>query len=76
MPLALLLFLFLPAFVNVVLVFAAWGAKHGVGTLCHKRFITVLADTKRFCFIRYHETQHHLYAEHQLIKVPNNRRIV
>ena len=65
-----------PAFVDIISVFALWAAKFGVGTVGGKYLVAMFAGFQRAVPVCQHETEHHLQAPQQGMKIPYDRRLV
>jgi len=59
-----------------MLILALRAAKYGAWSACDKGFGTVLAKLNRIFAVGQHETEHHLYAQQQGMKVPDNGRLI
>lgn len=59
-----------PALVDIVLIFAPWAAKGGVGPAAQKHIMAVLAQALGLIPVHQHEAEHHLYTLQQGMEIP------
>ena len=60
------------AFVDIVLIFAPWAAKGGVGPAAQEHLLAVLAQAQGLVTVHQHEAEHHLDTQQQGVKIPIN----
>ena len=61
---------FLTALVDIVLVFAPWTAKDGVGPAAQEYLLAVLAQAQGLVIVHQHEAEHHLDTQQKGVKIP------
>src|SRR5699024_1455057 len=65
-----------PALVDIVLIFAPWAAKGGVGPTAQEHLLAVLAQAQGLVTVHQHEAEHHLDTQQQGVKIPVNGGLI
>ena len=63
-------FLFMLAFVDIILIFILCAAQNGVGAATQKHLLAILAQAQGLVTVHQYEAEHHLDTQQQGMEIP------